>query len=363
LVAKRDVRDVGDLPRRRAGAALMSESTSSTNQAGLTFAGEQSQSKGAEETRTCPQLTFVVPCYNEEAVLPETASRLKDLVQELIHSGRIRSGSAILFVDDGSRDKTWPLIEELAKARLVFHGIKLSRNHGHQNALLAGLLSAEGDVLVSVDADLQDDLSAIRAMIDAYTAGAEIVYGVRKGRTSDSFLKRFSAETYYRVLAMMGVRLVFNHADFRLLSRRAIEALREYRETNLFLRGLIPQLGFNTSTVYYERKERFAGKSKYPVSKMWSLAVDGITSFSTVPLGMITVLGFVVSLASFGFGAWALWAKLAHLPIVPGWASTVVSIYALGGIQLLAIGVIGQYLAKIYVEVKARPRFTIEKIL
>jgi glycosyltransferase involved in cell wall biosynthesis len=353
LVAERNVWNVGDLPRCRAGAKPVNELTPF----------EESTVPLATERRACPQVTIVVPCYNEEQVLPETAARLCELVERWVGEGRIAKGSAILIVDDGSSDETWAVVEKLVQERAGVHGIKLSRNHGHQNALLAGLLTAQGDLLISVDADLQDDLAAIGAMIEAYRGGAEIVYGVRKGRSSDRFMKRFSAETYYRLLAVLGVRLVFNHADFRLLSRRAIEALREFRESNLFLRGLIPQLGFNTSTVYYDRKERFAGESKYPLSRMWRLAVDGITSFSTVPLEFITVLGLVVSITSFGFGAWALWAKFSHLTLVPGWASTVVSIYALGGIQLLAIGVIGQYLAKIYMEVKARPRFTIEKIL
>jgi len=314
------------------------------------------------ENRSCPQVSIVVPCYNEQAVLPETARALSAALDAMVLSGKAAPTSSICFIDDGSTDQTWAIIEDLAVSPR-FHGIKLSRNHGHQRALLAGLLSTQGDILISIDADLQDDISAIEAMVSAYSGGAEIVYGVRKSRASDSFFKRFSALTYYRLLAMMGVQLTSNHADFRLLSRRAIEALREYRETNLFLRGLIPLLGFNTATVYYDRKERFAGESKYPLGKMLHLAIDGITSFSTVPLQLITVLGFTVSAASFGIGLWALWARLMHYPVVPGWTSTVVPLSALGGIQLISLGVIGQYLAKIYIEVKSRPRFIIEKIL
>jgi polyisoprenyl-phosphate glycosyltransferase len=312
--------------------------------------------------RIVPRLTIVIPCYNEEQVLPETTARLGQLLTGLIQSGRVHRESYICLVDDGSTDATWPMTEELSRQDSMFTGIKLSRNSGQQHALLAGLMTAPGEALITVDADLQDDLQAIGDMVDAYSAGFEVVYGVRRGRLVDPWWKRMTAESYYRLLASMGVEIVFNHADYRLLSRRAVEALREFKESNLFLRGLIPQLGFKTTTVLYERRERFAGESKYPLRKMLSLAIDGITSFSAAPLRWITVMGIVLSIASFGTGTWALVVRLTNPHAVPGWASTVVPIYLLGGIQLLAIGIIGQYIAKIYIEVKARPRFLIEKV-
>lgn len=308
------------------------------------------------------QLSIAIPCYNEEEVLPETASRLSSLLSELTENNLIRETS-IYFIDDGSTDRTWALIEDLAARDTRVHGIKLSRNYGHQSALLAGLMHAPGDAVISIDADLQDDISAIKQMLDAYFSGAEIVYGIRSERTSDTFFKRGTAEGYYRLLQAMGVRLVFNHADYRLLSRRVLEALRSYKETNLFLRGLIPQLGFNSATVYYNRRERFAGESKYPFSKMLALAVEGITSFSAIPLKLITLLGMLISLVSFGLALWALGVKIWNPEAVPGWASIVIPLYFLGGIQLLCMGVIGQYLAKVYSETKGRPRFIIEKTL
>ena len=307
------------------------------------------------------QLSVVVPCYNEEPVLNETAERLSALLAGLTAQGKIGAGSAVYFVDDGSRDGTWALIERLAQQRPCIHGIKLSRNRGHQLALLAGLMSVEGDAVITVDADLQDDLGAIVPMIDAFAAGADIVYGVRSDRRSDSFLKRWTAERYYALLAGFGVEIVFNHADYRLLSRRAIDALSQYREVNVFLRGLIPQLGFSTSIVHYDRAKRFAGESKYPVNKMFMLAWDGVTSFSAVPLRLITKLGFVISLGSLAVGLWALGVRLFTERAVPGWASTVAPIYFLGGIQLLSIGIIGEYVAKNYLESKQRPRFFIDK--
>ncbi len=311
---------------------------------------------------TLQQLAIVVPCYNEDEVLPETASRLNSLLNELIEAGFI-GGMSIYFIDDGSTDRTWALIEEMAARDNRVHGIKLSRNYGHQSALLAGLFHAPGDAVISIDADLQDDLAAIKDMLAAYSTGAEIVYGIRRERSSDTIFKRGTAEGYYRLLQTMGVRLVFNHADYRLLSRRVIEALRGYKETNLFLRGLIPQLGFNSATVYYNRSERFAGESKYPFSKMLGLAIEGVTSFSEVPLKLITVLGLLISLFSFGLALWALGVRIFNPSAVPGWASIVIPLYFLGGIQLLCMGVIGQYLAKVYSETKARPRFIVEKIL
>jgi Glycosyltransferases involved in cell wall biogenesis len=254
------------------------------------------------------------------------------------------------------------LIERFADECSVVQGIKLSRNYGHQNALLAGLLVAQGDALVSVDADLQDDLGVIEQMLDAYHDGCDVVYGVRENREADSAFKRFTAESYYCLLAFMGVDVVFNHADYRLLSRRAVEALREYGEVNLFLRGIIPLLGFRSRSISYRRAERFAGESKYPMRKMLSLACQGITSFSTFPLRLITVLGLIIFVVSSLLGIWAIGIRLFSDLAVPGWASTVVPAYFLGGIQLLGIGIIGEYLAKIYMETKRRPRFHIEKL-
>lgn len=307
------------------------------------------------------KLTIVVPCYNEEAVLPETAARLQELLADLMARDRIASDSYVLCVDDGSKDGTWTLIERLAGTSPLFRGIKLSRNRGHQNALLAGLFSADGDITISIDADLQDDLKAIEKMIDAHARGADVVYGVRRGRNTDSAFKRFTAEGYYWLLARFGVEIVFNHADFRLLSRRVLQALASFGETNLFLRGIVPQLGFPSAIVYYDRTERLAGESKYPLGKMLSLAWQGITSFSSAPLRAITGLGLLVSAGSIAFSLWALWIRLMTDQAVPGWASTVVPIYFLGGIQLLCIGILGEYVAKLYMETKRRPRYFVEK--
>ena len=309
------------------------------------------------------QLSIVLPCYNEEAVLPETAKRLVALLGELRAKNKINSQSTIWFVDDGSRDRTWQIIEELSTKHNAVRGIKLSRNRGHQNALVAGLLNADGDAIISVDADLQDDLGAIESMVEAFASGNDIVYGVRESRRTDSFFKRFTAEGYYRLLAAMGVDLVFNHADYRLMSRRAIEALRSYPEVNLFLRGIIPQMGYPSTSVYYDRAERYAGESKYPLRKMLSFAWQGITSFSVLPLRMITGLGLLISLGSIGVSLWAIGVRLFTSEAIPGWASTVVPIYLLGGIQLLCIGIIGEYQAKIYLETKRRPPFLVDKIL
>ena len=309
------------------------------------------------------QLAIVVPCYNEQEALPETSRRLLAVLERLAGEGLAARSSRLYFVDDGSRDRTWGLIEELARVDPRTHGIKLSRNRGHQNALIAGLLAAEGDLVVSVDADLQDDVDVIIEMVRRHHEGSEIVYGVREDRTSDSFFKRFTAGLYYRLLRLMGVQVVFNHADFRLMSRRAVETLREYREVNLFLRGIVPMLGFATATVRYRRRPRLAGESKYPLRKMLALAVEGVTSFSATPLRLITALGFAVCLGSFAMVVWAIGLRLFTNEALPGWASTVIPIYFLGGVQLLCIGVIGEYLAKIYLEVKARPRFTIERVI
>ncbi|MCL2523961.1 MAG: glycosyltransferase family 2 protein [Betaproteobacteria bacterium] len=307
------------------------------------------------------KLSIVVPCYNEEEVLPETIKRLLELIGCLAAQGKISPDSHAIFVDDGSRDRTWELIETHAASQPHVRGVKLSRNRGHQNALLAGLFHADGDAVISVDADLQDDLEAITEMVDAHLAGMDVVYGVRRQRATDTFFKRLTAESYYRLLARLGVEIVFNHADYRLLSRRAIDALRGYGESNYFLRGIIPQLGFPSATVYYDRAERFAGESKYPLRKMLAFAWQGITSFSAAPLRLITGLGLLISAGSFGISLWALWIKLFSNQAVPGWTSTVVPIYLLGGVQLLCIGIIGEYLAKIYLETKQRPRYFIEK--
>lgn len=307
------------------------------------------------------KLCIVVPCYNEEAVLPETANRLQALLAELSSRGKISADSHVLFVDDGSHDRSWVLIEALAQSSPVFRGLKLSRNRGHQNALMAGLKEAEGDAVISMDVDLQDDPGAIEAMLDAHLTGAEIVYGVRQLRAHDSVFKRLSAEAYYRLLARFGVEVVFNHADYRLLGRQALTALARFEESNLFLRGIIPLLGFPSSIVYYERSERFAGESKYPLAQMLALAWQGITSFSPTPLRFITALGLLVSLGSLGFTAWALWVWLFTSNAIPGWTSTVIPLYFLGGIQLLSVGILGEYVAKIYTETKRRPPFFIEK--
>ena len=309
------------------------------------------------------QLGIVVPCYNEEAVLPVTAKKLMALLANLASAGQVSADSAIYFVDDGSKDRTWPIIEAMASADAQIHGIKLSRNQGHQNALIAGLLETPGDALVSIDADLQDDVNVIEEMVRHHLAGFEIVYGVRKARRTDTFFKRSSARLYYRLLARMGVDIVEDHADYRLMGRRALDAMRGYPEVNLFLRGIVPLLGFRATTVYYDRAERFAGESKYPLRKMLALAIDGVTSFSVVPLRMISALGFLVSLFSTLMIAWAVYGKLFAGDALPGWASSVIPIYFLGGIQLLSIGVLGEYIAKIYLETKRRPRFLIEKMI
>lgn len=306
-------------------------------------------------------LSIVAPCYNEQDVLPETSARLLALLDLMIGSGKISHNSRLYFVDDGSQDGTWPIIEKLAATGNNVHGIKLSRNCGHQNALLAGLLYAKGDVVISLDVDLQDDIDIINTMVDVHNQGNDIVYGVRKNRSSDGFLKRLSAEMYYKFLKAMGVDIIFNHADFRLMSRRALDALKKYNEVNLFLRGIIPTIGFQSSIVEYDRLERFAGESKYPFRKMMALAVNGVTSFSSKPLRMIAVLGMIIFLVSVFLSLWVVWVKFMSTDAVPGWASSVLPMYFLGGIQLLSIGILGEYVAKIYMETKRRPRFIVEK--
>ena len=309
------------------------------------------------------RLAVVVPCYNEQDVLPETCRRMTALLGELRAAGKIGPGSRIYFVDDGSNDATWRIIADFAREGLPIVGIKLSRNLGHQNALLAGLLSADGDALVSVDADLQDDLQAIARMVDHFQDGCEVVYGVRKRRDSDTLGKRLSAEIFYRMMTGLGTRTVPHHADFRLMSRRAVESLRGFREVNLFLRGIVPLIGFRTAVVEYDRVARFAGKSKYGVRRMLGLALDAITSFSVLPLRFVSMLGLTVFVGTVGVTAWALWAALFTDRTIPGWASVVLPMYFLGGVELLALGVIGEYLGKLYLEAKGRPRYFVEQIV
>lgn len=310
------------------------------------------------------RLYVVVPCYKEEAVLPETSRRLKEKMSALIRENRIAPSSRVLFVDDGSSDRTWEIIEQLHAQDAVFSGLKLSRNRGHQNALLAGLAqaAAQADVIVSMDADLQDDIGAMDKMLEKYASGCEVVYGVRSARKTDTAFKRLTAEGFYKFMRHMGVDIVYNHADYRLLSRRAAEALLSFPEVNLFLRGMVPLVGFKSDTVTYERGERFAGESKYPLKKMLAFALDGITSFSVKPIRMILNLGVIIFAASVLLLIYFLIRKLCG-HTVSGWTSLACSIWALGGIQLLSLGVIGEYVGKIYNETKRRPRYIIEKTL
>jgi len=309
-----------------------------------------------------PTLSVVIPCYNEQEVLPETAERIAAQLQRMINAHMIGEDSHVIFVDDGSSDRTWPTIEELHQKSRCFLGFRLSHNRGHQNALLAGLLSATGDIVVSIDADLQDDPELMTEMVQAYAAGADVVLAVRRTRTTDNAFKRITAELYYRCLRWMNVEITYNHGDYRLLSRRAIEALRQYGESNLFLRALVMEIGFKAVVVSYDRAPRFAGSSKYPPRKMIALALDGVTAFSTMPLRLITLVGFVVSFFSFLLGVWALLAAFFSL-VVPGWASTVIPIYLICGVQLVCLGIMGEYIGKIYHETKRRPRYTIETTL
>ena len=312
--------------------------------------------------RPAPQLSIVVPCYNEEEVLPETRRRLEQLVGELVGAGQIAASSRVWFVDDGSRDRTWELIESMsAEPGSIVCGLKLSRNRGHQVALLAGLMSAPGDAVISVDADLQDDLGVIPTMVAEFRRSMDVVYGVRTSRSTDGLFKRVTAEGYYWLLARLGVEVVFNHADYRLMSRRAVEALRAYPESNVFLRGLIPQIGFPTTVVGYERAERFAGESKYPLRKMLALAWQGVTSFSAAPLRFITAFGMLVSAVSIGLAMWALGVRLLTENVVPGWASIVIPVFFLSGVQLLSIGIMGEYVAKIFIETKRRPLYFVDR--
>lgn len=314
--------------------------------------------------KTEKTLYIVVPCYREEEVLPETSKRLREKLKKLMAEGKISENSRILFVNDGSKDRTWEIISELHKSDPIFSGVNLSRNRGHQNALLAGLTTAVqyADMIISMDADLQDDVNAVDAMVDAYHAGFDVVYGVRSSRKTDSFFKRFTAESFYKLMKLLGVDIVFNHADYRLMSRRAVEGLMEFEEVNLFLRGIVPQIGYKWTTVEYERAERFAGESKYPLKKMLAFAFDGITSFSIKPMRMILALGAIIFVLSILALIWTLIARFSGHS-VGGWASLMCSIWMIGGIQLLCLGVIGEYIGKIYKETKKRPRFIIERVL
>lgn len=309
-------------------------------------------------------LYIVVPCYNEQEVLPETSKRLFEKLKSIILAGKISNKSRIVFVNDGSKDCTWQIIKTLHSENEYFCGINLSKNFGHQNALLAGLLTVKdrADMVITMDADLQDDINAVDEMIDKYFDGCDIVYGVRAERKNDSFFKRFSAEAFYKIMKQLGANTVFNHADYRLMSRRAIEVLSEFGEVNLFLRGIIPEIGLRSDTVYYERGERFAGESKYSLKKMLAFAFQGITSFSIRPIRIITVLGALVFLASLAMLVYVLVSFFSG-NAVAGWPSIVISIWAIGGLTLLSIGIVGEYIGKIYLESKARPRFIVEEFL
>jgi glycosyltransferase involved in cell wall biosynthesis len=311
-----------------------------------------------------PTVYFVIPCYNEEAVLPETVKELTKVLEGMEKQGLADQKSRMLFVDDGSRDQTWKLISKYHEENHWVSGLKLSHNRGHQNALLSGLMTAKevADCAISLDADLQDDVNVLPQFVEKYQEGCDVVYGVRNKRETDTFFKRTTAEGFYKVMQKLGVDIVFNHADYRLMSRRALEALSEYKEVNLFLRGIVPLIGYKSDYVYYDRHERFAGESKYPLKKMISFAVDGITSFSVKPLKIISNLGILVSILSI-FGL--IYALVSHFTgnAVSGWTAIVCSIWLLGGIQMLCLGVVGTYVGKIYSEVKGRPRFKIETLL
>jgi glycosyltransferase involved in cell wall biosynthesis len=309
-----------------------------------------------------PILYIVIPCYNEEQVLPVTAPMFLKKITDLSSAGKISENSRVLFVDDGSKDSTWEIISNLAKTDAHYIGIRQSRNRGHQNAVLAGLMEAKDrcDITISIDCDGQDDLDAMDAMVEEFLNGCDIVYGVRSRRTTDTFFKRFTAESYYKLLKSMGVDAVYNHADYRLVSAKALAAFAEFKEVNLFLRGMFPLVGFKSTCVYYERHERLAGKSHYPLRKMLHLAFEGITSLSVKPLHIITGLGIGIAGLSFLGVLWSLIVALTGNS-VPGWASTMCIVCFIGGIQLVCLGVIGEYVGKIYMEVKARPRYIISE--
>lgn len=309
-------------------------------------------------------LYLVIPCYNEEEVLPETSKQLLAKMQSLMAAEKVSEKSRIVFVNDGSKDRTWEIIQALHQENPIYQGVCLSRNRGHQNALLGGLMTVKShcDMAISLDADLQDDIDAIDEMVDKYYAGNDVVYGVRNARKTDTFFKKFTAEGFYKVMKMMGADVVFNHADYRLMSRRALDGLESFKEVNMFLRGVVPMIGYKSDKVYYARKERFAGTSKYPLKKMLSFAWEGITSLSTKPIALITRLGTLIFLVSI---IMLIYSFVRHCmgATITGWTSLIVSIWAIGGLQLLAIGVIGQYIGKVYLETKERPKFIIETYL
>lgn len=309
-----------------------------------------------------PILYIVIPCYNEQEVLPVTAPMFKDKIVQLISQDKISQNSRVMFVNDGSKDKTWEIISNLAKEDKTFCGVCLSRNRGHQNALLAGLMEAKElcDITISIDCDGQDDINAMDKMVDEYLAGADIVYGVRSERKTDTAFKRATAQGFYKLLNAFGAEVVYNHADYRLMSSRALKEFANFKEVNIYLRGMVPMVGFKSTSVYYERAERIAGESHYPLSKMLALAINGITSLSVKPIRMITSFGFVVALISIAGIIWSIVEALLN-NAVAGWASTVSIICFLGGMQLLSIGVIGEYVGKMYLETKHRPRFIISE--
>ena len=307
---------------------------------------------------------LVVPCYNEEEVLRETASRLKDKMQVLISNKVISEKSRITFVDDGSKDKTWSIIEELNSNNKIFSGVKLSRNRGHQNALLAGLMTVKDycDAAISLDADLQDDINVIDKFIEKFNYGCDVVYGVRSERKTDTVFKRTTAQGFYKIMKALGVDIVYNHADYRLMSKRALDSLQDFKEVNLFLRGIVPLIGYKSDVVLYERNERFAGESKYPLKKMLSFAFEGITSFSVKPIRLILTVGILMFISSLAALLYFLIIWMAG-KTVQGWTTVVASIWMLGGIQLLCLGVIGEYIGKIYIETKERPKYIIDKFI
>ncbi len=310
------------------------------------------------------KLYLAIPCYNEEEVLPSTADILKKKYKELMLNKKISKDSKIVFIDDGSKDRTWKIIKKLHKSDSVFSGIKLSCNRGHQNALLCGLMTLKdyADAVISIDADLQDDIKAFDGMLECFENGCDVVYGVRSKRDTDTFFKRFTAESFYKILNSMGGKVIFNHADFRLMSKRALEYLSEYKETNIYLRGLVPMIGLKSDIVEYERSERLAGESKYPLKKMLALAWEGITSLSIKPIRVVTSVGTIVFMLSILMLVYFLYRYFSGAT-VPGWASLAVSIWAIGGLQLLAIGIVGEYIGKIYLEVKQRPRYFVDEFL
>ena len=310
------------------------------------------------------RLFCVIPCYNEQEVLPETSKRIRVKMQQLVSEGKISADSRVVFVNDGSKDETWNIISQLHQTDPLFQGINLSRNRGHQNALIAGLMTVRQicDMAISMDADLQDDINAMDEMVDKYLGGIDIVYGVRSSRAKDTFFKKFTAESFYKMMNALGANTVYNHADYRLMSRRALEGLSEFHEVNLFLRGMVPMVGYSSDVVYYERAERFAGESKYPLKKMLQFATEGITSLSTKPIRMITGLGFFIFLVSIIVLIYCL-IRYANGNTIQGWTTTVLSVWAIGGLIMISLGIIGEYIGKIYLESKNRPRFIIVSYL